>query len=210
MRTEPKFPRSTITAAESLNDPIPGQASTEIRSKSFFRDVLETVILIVVVVTISQTVLANYVIQQDSAVPNFFPNQRVFVDKVFYRLSGLNRGDVVVVHPLSDGDDLFKRVIALPGEQIDIHDNQVFINGIAIDEPYIAQGADSQSGIAPGMFPRTLGADEFFLMGDNRTHSADSRKFGPFGKDKLVGRVWLRYWPLNSFSLVHGPSYAAP
>ena len=208
---EPPLPSAATSPATSSLNPIsnndashPGRQS---QPKSLARDIVETLVLIVVVVTISQTVLANYVIQQDSAVPNFYPNQRVFVDKVVYRFLGLNRGDVVVVHPQQGGEDLFKRVIGLPGETVDIRENHVYINNQAINEPYLAPGANSQSGISPGVLPRTLGSDEYFLMGDNRSYSADSRAFGPFSREKLVGRVWLRYWPLNTFTLVQGKSY---
>ncbi len=209
--------RTESNAAPSEPQPLPSPSTpngtsvsapvTAAKPKSLMRDVVETLVLIVIVVTISQTVLANYVIQQDSAVPNFYPNQRVFVDKVAYRFLGLHRGDVVVVHPQQGGEDLFKRVIGLPGEAIDIRENQVYINDQPIKEPYIAPEASSQSGISPGVLPRVLGPNEFFLMGDNRSYSADSRAFGPFTRDKLVGRVWLRYWPLNTFTLVQGTTY---
>ena len=181
----------------------------EPKRNSLLRDVIETLVLIVVVVTISQTVLANYVIQQESAYPNFLPNQRVFVDKVLYRATGLSRGDIVVVHSQSGGDDLFKRVIGLPGEDVNIQDNHVLINGLPIAEPYLAPGASSDVGIRGGVLPHHLAADEYFLMGDNRSYSQDSRSFGPFHKDKLVGRVWLRYWPLNTFTLVKHVTYEA-
>ena len=183
------------------------QAQPEPKRNSLLRDVIETLVLIVVVITISQTVLANYVIQQESAYPNFLPNQRVFVDKLLYRASGLNRGDIVVVHSQSGGDDLFKRVIGLPGEDLDIQDNHVVINSLPIAEPYLAPGANSDVGIRSGVLPHHLAADEYFLMGDNRSYSQDSRSFGPFHKDKLVGRVWLRYWPLNTFTLVKRVDY---
>ncbi len=175
--------------------------------KSFLRDLIETVILIVITITISQAVLANYVIEQRSAEPNFYQGQRVFVDKLIYRFNGLSRGDVVVVHPQNTGEDLFKRVIGLPGDEIDIQTNQVLINGTPISEPYLAPGADTMRGIRIGILPRKLATDEYFLMGDNRSFSQDSRFFGPFHRDKLVGRVWLRYWPLDTFTLVNGAIY---
>ena len=205
MQTESNAPAVNTDAQTSLTQEQPAP-----KRNSLLRDVLETLILIVVVVTISQTVLANYVIQQESAFPNFLPNQRVFVDKVLYRLSGLHRGDIVVVHSQSGGDDLFKRVIGMPGEEIDIHENQVFINGSPIHETYLAPGANSDFGTRGGVLPHHLANDEFFLMGDNRSYSQDSRSFGPFHKDKLVGRVWLRYWPLDKFLLVKSVEYSAP
>jgi len=184
----------------------PANPATPAR-KSLGRDVIETIILIVVTVTLSQMLLANYVIEQRSAEPNFYQGQRVFVDKVVFRLTGLHRGDVVVVHPQTDGEDLFKRVIGLPGDTIDIQSNQVFINGQPLHENYLAPGADTMRGLRPGILPRTLTENEYFLMGDNRSFSQDSRYFGPFQQDKLVGRVWLLYWPLNTFTLVQGAAY---
>jgi signal peptidase I len=207
---------SNVTAVNTDSQPSsppPTQipyAETQPKRNSLLRDVIETLVLIIVVVTISQTVLANYVIQQESAYPNFLPNQRVFVDKVVYRAWGLNRGDVVVVHSQNGGDDLFKRVVGLPGEEVDIRENKVYINGALIVENYLAPGANSDVGVRGGLLPMRLADDEYFLMGDNRSFSQDSRSFGPFHKDKLVGRVWLRYWPLNTFMLVRGVDYVAP
>lgn len=205
MQTEPN---ATVVSPDSQSALSEAQTSQPKRH-SLLRDVIETLVLIVIVVTISQTLLANYVIQQESAYPNFLPNQRVFVDKVLYRASGLSRGDVVVVHSQNGGDDLFKRVIGLPGDEVDIRENRVFINGAAITEAYLAPGANSDIGVRGGLLPLRLAGDEFFLMGDNRSYSQDSRSFGPFHQDKLVGRVWLRYWPLNTFMLVRGVNYAA-
>ncbi len=205
MQTESNAPTTPVVNT----DPLTSLSQPEPKRNSLLRDVIETLVLIVVVVTISQTLLANYVIQQESAYPNFLPNQRVFVDKVLYRASGLNRGDIVVVHSQNGGDDLFKRVIGLPGEEVDIHENKVFINGAAIAESYLAPGANSDIGVRGGLLPHRLAADEFFLMGDNRSYSQDSRSFGPFHKEKLVGRVWLRYWPLDTFTLVKRVDYGA-
>ena len=215
MQTESNTPVAPVASGMNTSpvntDPqsILSKIQPEPKRNSLLRDVIETLVLIVVVVTISQTVLANYVIQQESAYPNFLPNQRVFVDKVLYRATGLSRGDIVVVHSQSGGDDLFKRVIGLPGEDVNIQDNHVLINGLPIAEPYLAPGASSDVGIRGGVLPHHLAADEYFLMGDNRSYSQDSRSFGPFHKDKLVGRVWLRYWPLNTFTLVKHVTYEA-
>lgn len=207
MQTESNAPATP--AANTDSHPAHAEAQPEPKRNSLLRDVMETLVLIVVVVTISQTLLANYVIQQESAFPNFLPNQRVFVDKVLYRASGLNRGDIVVVHSQNGGDDLFKRVVGLPGEEVDIRENKVFINGTVIAENYLAPGANSDIGVRGGLLPQRLAADEYFLMGDNRSYSQDSRSFGPFNKDKLVGRVWLRYWPLSAFTLVKSVDYGA-
>jgi signal peptidase I len=199
---EREVDRAPLDGAAPAADPPP-------KGNSILRDVIETIVLVVIVVFVARSLFENYVIEQRSAIPNFYPGQRVFVDKLVFRLGGLKRGDIIVVHPKSGGADLFKRVIGLPGELLDIHDNQVFVNGEALRESYVAPDANSEFGLSVPM-PIKLGASEYFLMGDNRSESADSRRFGPFESTKIVGRVFLRYWPIDSFTLVQGADYTAP
>lgn len=176
------------------------------RGQVILRDIAETIALFLVVFTLSQVFLGNFMIEQVSAVPNFMPGERILVDKVIYKLTGLNRGDMIVGKWNSDPTDVFKRVIGLPGETVTIRDNQVLISGRQIGEPYLlAPGAREGTGTVEQSW--TLGPDEYFVMGDNRMQSGDSRRRGPMQSKDIVGRAWLRYWPLQKILLIPGISY---
>src|ERR1043165_9784233 len=118
----------------------PEQAAPQPRGKAILRDVAETIALFIVVFTLSQVLLGNFMIEQRSAYPHFVPGDRILVDKVFYRVSGLQRGDMIVGKWQSDPTDVFKRVIGLPGETVEISDNKVLIDGKPLLEPYLEPG----------------------------------------------------------------------
>ena len=123
-------------------------------------------------------------------------NDRVLVNKISYRLHDINRGDVVVFARPEDqkGDirDLIKRVIALPGERVEGRDNKLYINDQELLEPYL------DPGVVTTDFPMTLVPEgQIFVMGDNRSESFDSRKFGTISSDTVVGRAFVLFWPVN-------------
>ena len=184
----------------------PTETAHPARGTGILRDIAETIALFVVVFTLSQVFLGNFMIEQVSAVPNFMPGERILVDKVIYRVTGIHRGDMIVGKWSNDETDVFKRVIGLPGERVEIRDNRVLINGSPIDEPYLL-APDAVAGTRSFAEPWVLGPDEYFVMGDNRMQSGDSRSRGPMNAEDLVGRAWLRYWPLPKFLLIPGVSY---
>ena len=157
-----------------------------------------------------------FYIPSASMEPKLEVGDRVIVSKLAYRLQSPKRGDVVVFHPplpapedhstlplrvlhevlaaigiRQPGDDTFiKRVVGLPGETVDGREGRVFINGEPLREPYLA------SSVITGDFPPVhLGDDQFFLMGDNRPNSSDSRSFGPVDRHRVVGEATTRAWP---------------
>jgi len=127
---------------------------------------------------------------QQSMAPSYKSGDTVQVDKLFFRVSGLQRGDVVAVR-FSDSAEILhiKRIVGMPGEQVQIRDGMVFINGNQFDEPYLAPG--TQTAIMDKDTWR-LDAQEYFVMGDNRPESADSRWHGPITLSNIVGRVTVR------------------
>lgn len=149
-----------------------------------------------------------YHIPSSSMVPTLQDGDRVVVNRLSYRFGELERGQVVVfAKPQgTDGDsDLIKRVIGLPGEEIRFADNKVYINGLRVDEPYLREqdstrpkltipGCDQ---IDPAKDRCTIPEGFVFVMGDNRRDSSDSRVFGPVSTDSIVGRAFVRVWPLN-------------
>ncbi len=120
---------------------------------------------------------------------------RLLVNKLSYHFGDVERGDIVVFERpetlASPYDDLIKRVIGLPGDVVEGHDNQVFVNGEALLEPYL------DADVSIGDFaPIDVPAGHVFVMGDNRNDSTDSRVFGPIDVDRIEGEAFLRYWPL--------------
>lgn len=124
--------------------------------------------------------------------PNLHERQRLIVDKFTYRFFHAPRRNDIVVIKLPEMDELLvKRVVGLPYELIAIQDGLVYINGEPIPEPF------PHEIFLQNMAPRRLGPLEYFVLGDNRGNSNDSRVFGPISRDDIKGRVWFRYWPLN-------------
>lgn len=126
--------------------------------------------------------------------PNLHPHQRLIVDKLSYRLHPPQRNDIVVIDLPNMDELLVKRVVALPGEVVEIRKGIVYVNGEPLPEPF-------PHDMTPyDMAPITLGPLSYLVLGDNRSNSNDSRSFGPVTLDQILGRVWLRYWPLDKLS----------
>lgn len=129
-------------------------------------------------------------VKGESMFPTFVDGELLLTEKVSYRFSQPKRGDVIVFEaPVGHNIDFIKRIIGLPGEKVSVHDGSIFINGNKLNEPYL--NVDT-----PGDETRTLSSNEYFVMGDNRPSSSDSRVFGAITKDKIQGRVFFVYWPI--------------
>jgi signal peptidase I len=137
------------------------------------------------------------VIRGPSMQPNLYYDQRVMVEKVTYRFfHGPRRGDVVIIEVPGEDEPLIKRVVALPGEAVEVRNGQVFIDGQLLDEPWATRqgGPDHARTLMPPF--------HFFVLGDNRASSRDSRAFGSVPVDQIVGRAWLVYWPPDQIKAV--------
>jgi signal peptidase I len=178
-------------------------------------EIVETLVLTLIIFVVIQNFVAQpYKVQQQSMERTLEPEQYVLVDKLTPRFDEYSRGDIVVFKPPTDwGDDdtpFIKRVIGEGGDTIEIRDGHVFVNDIQIEEPYVYadDGGDPQPTEAPlDQSTWTIPAGELFLMGDHRSNSADSRTFGPVDIDQVIGRAWLRYWPLDTFGILQTPTY---
>ena len=181
-------------------------------------EIVETLVLTLIIFLVIQTFVAQpYKVQQQSMEHTLEPDQYVLVDKLTPRFDTYKRGDIVVFTPPADwvqddGTPFIKRVIGLGGDTVEVRDGSVFINGTKIVEPYIfvaAPGDPPGPTTVPGDENRwVIPAGELFLMGDHRSNSADSRTFGPVPTGQVIGRAWLRYWPLNVFGILPTPTYA--
>ena len=178
-----------------------------------YRWVIEWAVILMAVL-LCTVLLRTYVIQSfyipsPSMVPTLEVGDRIMVNKLSYDLHGVHRGDIVVFKrpPLEDQNfpDLVKRVIGLPGETISTQDGHVYIDGNRLSEPWLPSGPSSYTGALPDdqheQFnmpgPVTIPTGDYFVMGDNRTDSEDSRFFGPIPKSLIVGRALAVVWPLS-------------
>jgi signal peptidase I len=173
----------------------------------------ETLVLTLLIFVLTQTFVAQpYRVQQTSMEHTLDPDQNVLVDKLTPAFDDYKRGDIVVFKPppawsQGDGTPFIKRVIGVAGDTVEIRNNGVWVNGIALVEPYV--DADQPTVPTCPQSSWLIPQGEFFVIGDHRKNSADSRIFGPIDKSALIGRAWLRYWPLDSFGILATPLYPA-
>ncbi len=163
------------------------------------RELVETVVLSLVIFLLIRQVVQNYRIESHSMEPNFYEGQFILVNKLAYKLGQPDRGEVLVFHNPSDrNEDWIKRIIGLPGDTVEIHDQKVFINGQELAQPY------EPNPIPLGYLfgPQLVEPNHLFVMGDNRPNSRDSRYVGAIDESLVVGQAWLRVWPMNKFGLV--------
>jgi signal peptidase I len=194
--------------------PTPELEATPPRTRSKLLDsvieIATTVALAVVLYLVIQTFLVQtYRVEQQSMLTTLLPDQHLLIDKLTPRFDDYSRGDIVVFHPpdaeSEDDTPFIKRVIGVGGDHVEIHDDQVWIDGVALDEPYVN-----------GYPIRPWNDDEdtwdvpegsLFVMGDHRDQSVDSRKFGVVPIGNVIGRAVLRFWPLNTLGILQTPTY---
>jgi len=187
--------------------------------KRLLRDAIEIAAVVLLLTVLLNTVVDRRQVDGPSMDPTLHGGQRVVANKLAYSpfvsqaFAALDpndsydhpgtphRGDIVVLKRpgQADSPDLVKRVIGLPGETIEVRAGTVYINGRALAEPYVVH---EDAGWLP---PTRIPPGYVFVMGDNRTNSLDSRSFGPVAINSLLGKVWLRYWPLTDVSLLAAP-----
>ncbi len=168
------------------------------------QEIVETILLIGLIYTLVNLACARFVVEGPSMQPTFHTGQYVLVSRVNYLLGTPARGDVVVFHfPGNPHEDYIKRIVGLPGERVEIRDTMVYVDGIQMNEPYINE-ACTETSCRDNLWQ--LGEDEYFVMGDNRNHSSDSRAFGAVKRDLIVGEALVRYWPPQDWGIIQGYS----
>lgn len=181
-------------------------------------EVVETLVLTVLIFLGIQTFVAQpYKVQQVSMETTLLPDEFVLVDKLTPRWAPYARGDIIVFEPPatvvdSGGVPFIKRVIGLPGDRVELRDGRVYVNDARLDEPYIYQDGGVPQTTEPEGDGTTLWLvqpGELLVLGDHRQESSDSRSFGPIAISDVIGRAWLRYWPLDTFGVLPVPSYHA-
>lgn len=135
-----------------------------------------------------------------SMVPTLQNGDYLVTEKISYRFSEPKRGDIIVLkNPRDESEDFIKRIIALPGDTIKIENNSVFVNDQLISEAYLSSQTPTRAGVflTEGTTIRA-GPNQYFVMGDNRNHSSDSREWGGATKEEIVGKAFFRYFPPQS------------
>lgn len=189
--------------------------------KSAVTDVIKTLILAAALFFVVQTIIQNYEVFGASMEPSMQTGDHIIVNKAAYVSLDLHkvskfipfyeaeegkvidlfgepsRGDVVIIDsPNPPPDQLIKRIVGVPGDTVEIRGGILFINGERIQEDY-TRAAPSLS-----LSPVVVEDDSYFVLGDNRSRSNDSRNFGQVDRDRIVGKAWLSYWPLGDFGIV--------
>lgn len=178
--------------------------------QSFGRWLIETVLLVVLALVLAQGIKAYlvqpFVIPSGSMIPTIHEKDRVLAEKLSYRfLRKPQRLDVVVFNnPTRDPSApiLIKRLIATGGETVDLRAGKVYVDGVALNEPY-THGLPSEPLNPAITYPFTVPAGDYWMMGDNRTNSGDSRQFGPVTSSEVLGHAVWTYWPLKSFAALN-------
>lgn len=178
------------------NEQLANPADRKVSPGMLVREVLQVVIPALLLALVIHLFLAQAtVVYGRSMEPNLSESQRLIIDKLSYRLHTPQRNDIVVLNLPTMDEMLVKRIVGLPGETVAIRNGIVYINGVELEESFQHNLSDYDT---PEV---TLGPLNYFVLGDNRTNSNDSRVFGSVKREHVVGRVWLRYWPMNELRL---------
>jgi signal peptidase I len=183
--------------------------------RNFFSFVFEVfkvvVISLAIIIPVRYFLIQPFYVKGASMEPSFYDHEYLIIDEITYRFREPDRGEIVVFkYPLRPSEYYIKRVIGLPGETVEIEEGKVFIytadtnRKVELNEDYIADGIDT---LNSNYSKTTLGADEYYVLGDNRSHSKDSRSFGAVKESFIVGRVLFRGWPLDRLGVLNLPEY---
>lgn len=181
---------------------------SELKNLSF-ETIKIIVISLVVIIGIRSFIMQPFFVSGKSMEFNFHDGDYLIVDELSYRFNEPERGDVIIFHyPNNPKEFYIKRIIALPGEKVEIEDNKIIIynaenpGGFELNEVYISSETRTN-----GSYVEELKNDEYYVLGDNRTASADSRVWGVLEKRFIVGRAWIRAWPFKDFSVFESINY---
>lgn len=183
-------------------DPIPNEEKGQETPKgrpawlSFTIEIVQTLVLALVLYFLIDSVIARVRVINISMLPTLQPNEFLMVNKLAYRFSDVERGDIIVFHyPQNPAEDYIKRVIGVPGDTVTVNAGIVYVNGQALDEPYIS---------APPTYSGEWSIPEggVFVLGDNRNQSSDSHHWGNVPIQNIVGRALVIYWPLENFTIL--------
>jgi len=177
-------------------------------ASTFFLELIKIVILAGITIGVVRYFLFKpFYVKGQSMEPNYYEKDYLIIDELSYRFREPQRGEVIVFEaPTNNKDYYLKRILGLPGERIKIEGSKVIVynddhpQGVVVEELYLDENT-------VGSVMQTIGLDQYFVMGDNRDSSYDSRRFGPIDEKDIVGRTVLRGWPFNRISKFSAPEY---
>ncbi|MFA5359752.1 MAG: signal peptidase I [Patescibacteria group bacterium] len=183
--------------------------------KNFFIYVFELVkvvaISLAIIIPVRYFLIQPFYVKGASMEPSFYDKEYLIIDEISYRFNTPERGDIIVFrYPRNPEEYFIKRIIGLPGEKVEIQDGSVYVYnkenplGLKLEEPYLEA---EQKTYALSEEPVALSDSEYYVLGDNRNASKDSRSFGPVDKKLITGRVLLRGWPFNRVDVFSAPQY---
>ena len=168
--------------------------------RAFLRETLIILIIAIVIFVGLQLIVQDYIIKEYCMEPNFQEGQRVLVSKIVYKFREPERGDVIVFHPpppySPKATPFIKRIIALPGDTIEIKKGSVYVNDLQLNEPYIKEQPSYT-------FQRyTIPENDYFVLGDNRNNANDSHTGWTVPRQNIIGKAWLSIWPPSEWGLI--------
>lgn len=175
--------------------------------RKYIRDILIMVVIAVAIFVGLRLTVQTYVVYGPSMQPTFWEQQRLLVNKVVYKIHEPERGDVIIFHPPDiQRDSFIKRIVGLPGETVEIKDGAVYIHKadgtvLLLDEPYTKEPSNRpfQGDIIP--------ENNYFVLGDNRNNTNDSRNGWTVPHDRIIGKAWLSIWPPGKWGLANSHPY---
>jgi signal peptidase I len=177
--------------------------------KSFFEnlsthliDFIQTLVVFGAIFALIYLFIAQpHKVSGNSMIPTFHNGDYILTDKISYRIGNPKRGDVIVLkNPNNETQDFIKRILAIPGDTIKIGGGSVYVNGVLLDEPYLPSDVTTYaSDFLKEDEVLRAGPNQYYVLGDNREHSSDSRSWGPITLEEIIGRTFFRYWPPKAF-----------
>lgn len=184
------------------------QEEPKIPLRTHIVELFQTLVVFAAIGTAIYWLIAQpHKVSGSSMFPNFKDGDYIITDKVTYRLSEPTRGDIIVFkNPRDESQDFIKRIIAVPGDRIKVSSGKVYLNGKLLDEPYLNDQIVTNSGSFMKEGEEVeISPNHFIVLGDNRSHSSDSREWGFIQMNEIIGKVFFRYWPANEIGLY--PAY---
>ncbi len=180
----------------------PGMQVAENHSR-LLREAIETILLTLLVFAVVKVTVQPYHIEGPSMEPGLYTNEFVLVNQLAYRFGSPSRGDVIVFHPPNDpGEQYIKRVIAVPGDTITVTATNVCVDNVKLSEPYIYPLAPGEFGSPSILTDVKLKSGQYFVLGDHRDNSTDSRVFGPVPAQNIIGKAEFVFWPFGSIHMI--------
>ena len=189
----------------SLDNNLNNQPSAFKKVKEYLWEIIKIVVIsLIIIVPIRMYVIQPFIVEGESMMPNFHDGEYLIVDEISYRFNDPQRGEVIVFHPPQDSKNYYiKRIIGLPGETVELREGKIFIyndefkDGNRLNESnYLTQSSKVK-----------LAEDQYYVIGDNRDNSLDSRRIGPITSSNIKGRAFFRAFPFNTLTLLETPEY---